>query len=149
MKPHIMLRALVAAGLLCFCQIALAQQSTNQQAVAVTFQRYVFPYNHPHAELILSNQTSHSVWFTGYGSASPAYSIQHLENDRWAEKQRFWCGTGLERWEFSAHQSIRLQVSVNPSMSNTTFRVGINCSPEKEYDKKTAVTCWSDKIAPQ
>ena len=151
MTPRFTICVLVAVAAFCVGRVSEAQQSSNQQAVVVTFQRFVShtQYNYPHAELIVSNRTSRSAWFFGYSSASPLYSIQHLERGQWTEKKIGWCGVGMERRELSAHASITLQVPVDPTESDKTFRVGISCSPRKKYDEKTDTTYWSGKIVSQ
>ena len=139
----------VAAALLCFCYLAAAQQSTNQQVVSITFRRFLSHYDYPHAEMIVSNRTARSVWFTGYSAVRPVYSVQQLEHGQWTEKRMGWCGTGSGRREFYAHTSITLLVPLDPSTSNNTVRVGISCSPSAKYDATTATSYWSDKIDPR
>ena len=149
MTPHVPFRVLIAVALFCFCRVGVAQQSTNEQAVGITFHRFVFHKDYWSAEFAVSNRTSRSVWFMGYTYTNPIYSIQYMDNGQWSEDQMGWCGNGMERLEFSTHASFALQVPVDSSGSNKTFRVGIACSSKKKYGEKTVTTYWSDKIAPR
>ncbi len=84
---------------------AASLQTTN--VPVLRFQRFVTTVSGDRSvEFTLSNAASRSIWFTGYSLHSPLYSIEHQEGTRWVPQQIGWCGTGLDRQQLKANESI-------------------------------------------
>jgi len=136
---------------------AYAADSARSKAmppnVVVSLQRFVREhefvgeYDYLCAEFAVSNCTSRAVWFTGYSLETPVYDFQYLKDNEWEDSPRGYCGVGMKRQRLPAHTSIKFTVLVEHGEEKPqVMRVGISCSPQKDYKKETEKTYWSEKI---
>jgi hypothetical protein len=80
--------------------------------VALIFQGFVIEHGHQYAEILLTNSTVHTVWFTSYSANFPIYRVQHLKEDQWEYRNMGWCGNGLGPRKVGSHKSFKFTVPI-------------------------------------
>ena len=125
-----------------------AQAKGTSPAVIVSFQGFVTQYGYQSAAFVVSNCTAGAVWFTGYTSEMPVYDVQYLKNGQWVDSWMGLCGTGLDSRQLVAHKTIRFTMPLTGDEAHIwqVMRVGLTCSPQKDYKKESSETYWSEKI---
>jgi hypothetical protein len=137
------------------------EAKSSHQDCAVVFRRFYKEFSSEYAEFTLTNATARSVWFAGYDSESPLYEVQILKDGQWEDEDVGWCGVGVERLKLRSNQSTTFRVPIlyetewdlNADKLRETdkpkvMRVGVSCSPEKDYTKGGHKTYRSEKIVP-
>ena len=132
---------LLAVGLSACNDNGAVMKSTD---IAVLFQRVVITQgNQRWAEFVVTNATPHSIYFAGYGSAQPIYTLQRRNGWRWEQQQFVRCGTGLDTQELRAGGVAKFVAFVGFVGSNTTIRAGVACADRKDSVRRHY---WSDAV---
>ena len=123
------------------------QPPKAKSPVLVSFQGFVTEGEHRCAQFVVSNCTSRAVWYSGYGSGSPIYQSQFLEENGWKNVGAGWCDFGMSRFNIPAHRTITFTVwASRAGQEGPTMRVGVSCSPKKQEEHDTIY--WSEKVEP-
>jgi hypothetical protein len=127
---------------------AASETQSKQAAVTISYQRLFEQEGFLCVELVLSNCTSQAVWFDGHGAHSPLYQIQSFKDRAWKDLGRGSCLTGVERRSLGSHESFKFTAVLIESghVKSSGMRVGLSCSPKKDFEKEFEKIYWSEKI---
>ncbi|MFN0199122.1 MAG: hypothetical protein ACKVT0_20425 [Planctomycetaceae bacterium] len=129
----------------------LATDSSN--GILIYFERLGFDsQGRTVLHYVIANQGSSPVYYSGYpptefrprppeGEVHPFYQIQAKSDSGWKTRKTRWCGTGSERIRLKpgfAGRFIVHQFAEEPGI-----RVGVYCSPSKEFTYSEGEIVWS------
>ena len=126
------------------------QTKAESPNVVVSFQRFVTKHasdgDYECAEFVVSNCTAKAVWFKGHDLDWPYHYVQYLKNGQW-EYTIGSCALGVDRYKLDAYGTIKFTEGVWLDPQKTrVMRVGISCSPQKDYNKEVEKIYWSEKV---
>ena len=114
--------------ILIFCSLYSCERNfnpvlpnVNDEEIAIIFTRQI---DRQFYEFQVINNLKEPVWYLGYQKGSPIYSTQIFSENEWKHSGPGWCGTGLERIEFSPRESFLINI-IKPD-TDSHWRVGIH-----------------------
>ncbi len=129
----------------------LATNSSN--GILIYFERLGFD-SHGRTVLhyVIANQGNAPVYYSGYppseyrprppeGEVHPFYEIQIKSDSRWIARKMGWCGTGSERMRLKP--GFAGKFTVHQFTDEPEIRVGVSCSPSKEFTYSEYEIVWS------